>query len=342
MEYKVGALREESVGNSAFTAEAKAFLVRASEILNKLDSYIVGYDDLKKLLLVAALTGGHIFIEGPPGTGKTSVARVFASLIGGSFKRVQMTPDLLPSDIIGTYYFDLKRGEWVLRKGPIFTNVLFIDELNRAPPRTQSALLQAMQEREVSIEGVRHALPKPFLVLASQMPVGSEGTYPLTPVLVDRFAYGYQTSYPDEGLEATIIDISDAVESVLEVPSGEAPSKLRPVISQEELLRASELMKTVYVSEKITRYIVSLVGFIRRSSEVLLGPSPRASIWLYRGARALAFLEGRGFVVPDDVKSVARYVLAHRIVLKPESQSEGVSPLDVVERALKSVEVPKV
>ncbi len=335
-------LGKNSADSHALAAEAKAFLSKAAEILNKLDSYIVGYDDLKKLLLVAALTGGHIFLEGPPGTGKTSIARIFAGLIGGSFRRIQMTPDLLPSDIVGTYYFDLKRGEWVLRRGPIFANVVLIDELNRAPPRTQSALLQAMQEREVSIEGVRHALPRPFLVLATQMPVGTEGTYPLTPVLVDRFAYGYQTSYPDEELEAIIVEVSDAVESVLEEPLGEAPSKLRPAVSQEEILRASEHVRKVYVSQKVTRYIVSLVGFIRRSSEVLLGPSPRASIWLYRGARALAFLEGRGFVIPDDVKAIARYVLAHRIILKPESLSEGVSPLDVVEKALKSVEVPKV
>jgi len=326
----------------ALAAESKAFLARAAEILNNLDAYVVGYDDLKRLLLVAALTGGHIFLEGPPGTGKTSIARVFASLIGGSFKRVQMTPDLLPSDIIGTYYFDLKRGEWVLRKGPIFTNVLFIDELNRAPPRTQSAFLEAMQEREVSIEGVRHALPKPFLVIATQMPIGSEGTYQLTPVLLDRFAYGYQTTYPDEALEAMVIEVSDAVESILEESPGGLPSKLKPVVSLEDILRAAELVKRVYASQKILRYIVSLVGYIRRSNEVLVGPSPRASIWLYRGARALAFLEGRGYVIPDDVKGIARYVLTHRIVLKPEFQSEGVSPSDVVEKALKSVEVPKV
>jgi len=331
-----------SVGETALVAEAKAFLSRAAEILNKLDAYIVGYDDLKRLLLVATLTGGHIFLEGPPGTGKTSMARVFASLIGGSFKRIQMTPDLLPSDIIGTYYFDLKRGEWVLRKGPVFTNVLLVDELNRAPPRTQSALLEAMQEREVSIEGTKYALPKPFLVLATQMPIGTEGTYPLTPVLIDRFAYGYHTSYPDEGIEVMVVEVSDAVESVLEEAPGEAPSKLRPSVGQEELLRAMDLVKRVYVSQKILRYIVNLVGFVRRSSEVLVGPSPRASIWLYRGARALALLEGRGYVIPDDVKSIARYVLAHRVVLKPEFQSEGVSPFDVVEKALKSVEVPKV
>jgi len=332
---------ENGAEDAALAAESKAFLHRAAEILSKLGSYIVGYDDLKRLLLVATLTGGHILVEGPPGTGKTSIARVFASLIGGSFKRVQMTPDLLPSDIIGTYYFDLRRGEWVLRRGPIFTNVLLVDEMNRAPPKTQSALIEAMQEGEATIDGVRHVLPRPFLVLATQMPVGAEGTYPLTPVLVDRFAYGYQTSYPDEEVEAKVVEISDAVESILEEPPGESPSKLEPVIGREDLLRASGLVKRVYVSRKVISYIVSLVGFVRRSREVLVGPSPRASIWLYRGARALAFLEGRGYVIPDDVKSIARYVLAHRVALKPEFQSEGVSPLDVVERALKSVEVPK-
>ncbi len=331
-------------GNSeedTISDEAKMFVNKVNEILNKLNTYIVGYEDLKKLLIVAILTGGHILIEGLPGTGKTSIARIFASLIGGSFKRVQMTPDILPSDIIGTYYFDLRRGEWVLRKGPIFTNILLVDELNRAPPRTQSALLQAMWEREVTIDGTRHPLPKPFLVLATQMPVGAEGTYPLTPVLIDRFAYGYMTYYPDEDLEARIVEVSDAVESILEEP-GEAPARLKPVVSSEDIIKASELVKKIYVSQKIVKYIVSLVRFIRHSNEVLLGPSPRASIWLYRGARALAFLDGRDYVIPDDVKSIARYVLAHRTVLKPEIQSEGVSPIDIVERALRSVEVPKI
>jgi len=330
---------ENNAGRGLQRPEVKASLSRLAEVINRLDACIVGYSDLKRLLLIASLTGGHIFLEGPPGTGKTSTARVFAGLIGGSFKRVQMTPDLLPSDIIGTYYFDLKRGEWVLRRGPIFASVLLVDELNRAPPRTQSALLQAMQEREVSIEGVRHVLPRPFIVLATQMPFGTEGTYPLTPVLIDRFAYSYRTSYPDENLEAMIVEVSDSLESVLEAEE-DSPSKLKPVLSQEELLRASELVKSVYVSQKIVKYIVSLVSFVRRSSEVLIGPSPRASIWLYRSAKAMAFLKGRDYVIPDDVKGMADYVMAHRIVLKPELQSE-VSTSEIVKRALESVEVPK-
>jgi len=337
----MGSAGDEAGSAVLLPPEAKVLLPRLTKVLDTLNAYIVGYEDLKRLLLIAALTGGHILLEGPPGTGKTSIARLFASLIGGTFRRVQMTPDLLPADIIGSYYFDMRRGEWVLRRGPIFANVLLVDELNRAPPRTQSALLEAMQEREVSIEGVRHALPRPFIVLATQIPVGAEGTYPLTPVLIDRFAYSYQTSYPSEDLEVAIVEASDAVESVLGEASEGAPSKLRPLLSPEELQRASELAASVYVSRKVVRYIVNLVGFIRRTSEVLLGPSPRASIWLYRGARALALLRGRGYVIPDDVKDLAMSVLAHRIVLRPESQAEGLSPADVVERALKAVEVPK-
>lgn len=302
------------------------------ETMRSLKDLIVGYDDLVRLLFVAALTRGNILIEGPPGTGKTTAAKLFAEMFGGTFKRVQMTPDLLPSDIIGSYYFDLRKGEWVLRKGPLFANVVLVDELNRAPPRTQSALLEAMQERQVSIDGVVHHLPEVFMVVATQMPTGAEGTYPLTPVLVDRFSYYYVTRYfNDEEVESAIVLKAEEIEG----------SSGRNSFSLELLEEASKEVSKVYVSDKVLRYIVRLVTFIRGREEVLIPPSPRASIWLYRGSKAMAYLDGSDYVVPDHVKWLARYVLTHRIHLKPEYQAEGVKPADLVEQAIRSVEVPK-
>lgn len=302
--------------------------------LNYLRELIVGYEDLVKLLFIAALTKGSILVEGPPGTGKTTAAKLFAEMFGGTFRRIQMCPDLLPSDIVGSYYFDVKRGEWVLRKGPIFANVVLVDELNRAPPRTQSALLEAMQERQVTIDGVTHKLPEPFLVVATQMPTGSAGTYPLTPTLIDRFPYYYVTRYfGEEEVEKAIILKAEEIESR---DLGSQNS-----FSLELLEEASREVSGVYVSDKVLSYIARMVLFLRGREEVLIPPSPRASIWLYRGSKALAYLEGLDYVVPDHVKWLARYVLPHRIHLKPEYQAEGVKPSDLVELATRSVEVPK-
>jgi len=303
-----------------------------AKVLEFVKSFVVGYEDLLKLMLVAVLTKGHILIEGVPGTGKTTIAKLFAMSIGGTFKRVQMTPDLLPADILGSYYFDIRKGEWVFRQGPVFANVVFVDELNRAPPRTQTALLEAMQERQVTIDGVTHRLPNIFLVIATQMPVGSEGTYSLTPVLIDRFAYSYTTKYfESEDEEMKIVLKAEEIESL---------ASINP-IGLEAIERACEECSKIYVSENVLRYIVKLVKFVRQQDEVLLPPSPRASIWLYRGSRAMACIEGESYVVPDYVKWLARYVLLHRIVIKPSYQVEGVKPVDIVERALQSVEVPK-
>ena len=300
-------------------------------IIEEISRYVIGMEDVIALMLIAMLTEGHILIEGPPGTGKTHLAKVFASTIGGSFSRIQMTPDLLPADIIGTIYYDITSRTWQLKRGPIFANVILADELNRATPKAQAALLEAMQEMQVSIEGKTYELPRPFLLIATQLPYGGEGTYPLTDVQKDRFAYSVEVSYPSKEQELAIISSIDFIEK----------PRVSQAVSASELVKLIESVVRVKVSERVKNYILDIVARVRSFDEVSLGPGPRASIWLLKGSRALAFLEGRDYVIPDDVKKLAYHVLPHRIKVKLEYQADNISPLSIVEKALKEVEVPK-
>lgn len=300
-------------------------------IIEEISRYVIGMEDVITLMLIAMLTEGHILIEGPPGTGKTHLAKVFASTIGGSFSRIQMTPDLLPADIIGTIYYDIASRTWQLKRGPIFANVILADELNRATPKAQAALLEAMQEMQVSIEGKTYELPRPFLLIATQLPYGGEGTYPLTDVQRDRFAYSVEVSYPSREQELAIISSIDFIEK----------PRVSQVVSASEVVKLIESVVRVKVSERVKNYILDIVACVRGFDEVSSGPGPRASIWLLKGSRALAFLEGRDYVIPDDVKKLAYHVLPHRIKIKLEYQADNISPLSIVEKALKEVEVPK-
>ncbi|MDK6028816.1 MoxR family ATPase [Ignisphaera sp. 4213-co] len=286
-----------------------------------------------RMVLACMLSKGHVLLEGVPGVAKTSMAKAIAKLLGLKFRRVQMTPDLLPMDILGTYIYDQKTGDFIFREGPIFTNILLVDEINRASPRTQSALLEAMQERQVTIEGVTRKLEEPFIVIATQNPIEMEGVFPLPEAQIDRFLAKIETGYPSSKGFKELLKRIDEIEQGIE--------SLQPVLSRDDVLNAMEQAKRVLVDDSIYDYIVSIVEETRRHPAVKLGGSPRAGIAILRLAKAWALIDGRSYVIPDDVKAVAAPALSHRIIVKPEYEVEGVTGTKIVEEILKKVAVPK-
>jgi MoxR-like ATPase len=301
------------------------------KILEEVSKVVVGKDEIKEMLLVALLSEGHVLIEGLPGTAKTLLAKTFSQVIGGEFKRIQFTPDMLPADVTGFYLYT-PDGNSRFMEGPLFANVVLSDELNRTTPRTQSALIEAMQERQVTVEGKTRLLPRPFMIIASQLPYGSEGTYPLTEVQADRFMVRVWSDYLSKEEEEQVIANLDYIEE----------PNVKVVASLEEIVEIQGVVKKVHVSDQVRDYMVSLVRFARQDPDIVMGPSTRASVSLYKGSRAFAFLQGRDYVLPDDVKKLAPSVLIHRIRVKPEAEMEGVTPKTVVERVLKEVQVPKI
>ncbi len=303
-------------------------------VLDEVEKAVVGKRPVLERVLMAVLCDGHVLIEDFPGLAKTLVAKSFAAALGCDFKRVQFTPDLLPADITGTYVFDRKAGEFVLRKGPVFTNVLLADEINRAPPKTQAALLEAMQERQTTLEGETHPLAPPFVVIATQNPIEYEGVYPLPEAQIDRFLLRIGIGYPTREQEAEILARRRARRDDA-IPVGR-------VSSPEQVLGMQAALEDVHVDEAVQTYIVDVVGRTRVHPQVEVGASPRGSLALLKLSRALAALRGRDFVIPDDVKQVAVDGLAHRLILKPDPWIKGVRTAAVVEEALASVPVPKV
>lgn len=286
-----------------------------------------------RLLTACLVARGHALLEGVPGVAKTTMAKALAKLLDLDFKRVQMTPDLLPMDIIGYYVYDQKTGEFKLRYGPIFTNILLADEINRASPRTQSALLEAMQERQVTIEGTTLKLEEPFMVIATQNPVEFEGVFPLPEAQLDRFLAKIETGYPSSrGFKEMLKRIDEIEESI---------EGLKPVVAREDVLKAVAEASKVRVDDSIYDYIVAIVEETRRHPAVRLGGSPRAGIAILRLARAWAYLDGRSYVIPDDVKAVAESALVHRVILKPEYELENITSSRVVREILNRVPVPK-
>ena len=305
---------------------------RCQSILAALGETIVGKATVLEQILAGVLANGHILIEDYPGLAKTLIARLFAETLDLSFKRIQFTPDLLPSDITGTFLFDQRQGRFEFRKGPIFTHFLLADEINRAAPKTQSALLEAMQEAQVTVEGERFPLEAPFLVVATQNPIELEGTYPLPEAQLDRFLMRLRVGYPDRDDEIEIL--------ARRRRRREDAARVDPVISRAELAAMQACLEDVHVAAVTERYIVELVQATRSDPRVALGASPRGTLALLKLARAAAALARRDFVLPDDVKAMAVPALAHRLILKPELWAARISPTQVVESLLEQVPAP--
>jgi MoxR-like ATPase len=298
---------------------------------------LVGQEEIFRLLTVALLVGGHTLLEGVPGTAKTLMAKTLATLAGGAFRRVQFTPDLMPSDITGTNVFDLQSGQFTLRRGPVFTDVLLGDEINRAPAKTQSALLEAMEERQVTIDGEPYPLSPLFTVIATQNPIEFEGTYPLPEAQLDRFLFKLIVAYTPYEAETELLR---RVHAGFDAHALEQ-SGLAAVTDPAQILACRQLVRAITVDEAIIGYIEAIVWTTRQMPDLLLGASPRAAIALLQGAKALAALDGRTYVVPDDVKTLAAPVLRHRLIVRPEAELAGITAEVAIGRLLGSVPVPR-
>jgi MoxR-like ATPase len=298
------------------------------QTIAQIGKVVVGMEGVTHQFLIALLAGGHVLLEGVPGVAKTTLSKTFAKVVGGQYQRVQFTPDLLPSDVTGTYIFDRKTNDFVLRKGPIFCQILLADEINRAPAKTQSALLEAMQENQVTIEGTTLPLPQPFMVMATQNPVEQEGVYRLPEAQLDRFLLRVNMGYPGSEREIEMLKLLSA-----------PPLEPEQLFAPETLLDIQWQLSGVHASEALLQYIVALADASREHPDLVLGASPRASLCLLRCARARALLDGRHYFTHEDVQSVAPGVLSHRLIIRPEAEVEGKQVADVVQELLKSVPV---
>ncbi len=321
--------------NEAVVREAE-FL---QDLIGEVNKIIVGQEKLVERLLIALLADGHILLEGVPGLAKTLAIKTLAQTVQAQFQRIQFTPDLLPADLVGTEIYNPRTNEFAVHKGPIFANFILADEINRAPAKVQSALLEAMQERQVTLADETHHLPAPFLVMATQNPIEQEGTYPLPEAQVDRFMLKVVVDYPTRAEERVIMDRMTGVA----LPDVEA------VISPANLLHAREVVRQIYVDEKIKEYVLDIIFATRQPSAsglaslqplIAFGASPRATIYLILAARAHAFIKGRGFVTPEDIKQIAPDVLRHRVVISYEAEAEEITSADIVQRILDQIEVP--
>ena len=303
------------------------------QVVNQVKKVIVGKELVLEKVMLAILANSHILFEDYPGLAKTLLARSFAMSMGCDFSRIQFTPDLLPSDITGTYVYNIKNSEFDLRKGPVFTNILLADEINRAPPKTQAALLEAMQERQTTLDGKTHLLADPFIVIATQNPIEYEGVYPLPEAQLDRFLVRLQLGYPNRAEEVEILK--------RRMQRGREEVQLEPAANTETILALQKTVEGIHVDDDVLGYVTDIVQATRTQRQVEIGASPRGSLAIFKLARARAVFHGRDYVIPDDVKEVAATALVHRMIMKAESWVRGVDPRLVVDEILKAVPVPK-
>ncbi|WP_160684553.1 MoxR family ATPase [Clostridium sp. C2-6-12] len=305
--------------------------ILADSIKENIQRVIIGKDQVIDIVITALISGGHVLLEDVPGTGKTVLARSLAKSVNCDFKRVQFTPDLMPSDLTGINYYNQKFGEFTLRKGPVFTNILLADEINRATPRTQSSLLESMEEKQVSIDGTTYILDKPFFVIASQNPVESQGTFPLPEAQLDRFLIKINMGHPtiEEGKQIFKRFIED---NPLE--------ELKSVCEKEDILKARDISKKIFVSDDIQEYILKIVNETLNNEKIILGVSPRGALAMLKACQVYAAIQGRSFVNPDDVKILAPFIFSHRLIIKNSLRIKGISNEDVICELLEKVEVP--
>lgn len=307
---------------------------KVNDIRVQFARYVVGQQEMVELLMTGIFSAGHILLEGVPGVAKTLSSKVLSKTLDVEFSRIQFTPDLMPSDVIGTSVFNMKESQFNFKKGPIFSNIVLIDEINRAPAKTQAALFEVMEERQITYDGVEYAMKFPFLVVATQNPVEQEGTYNLPEAQLDRFLFKIKLDYPTQEDETMILQ---RYKSNIKPP---VLDDVKAIISPDDVRRIQELVKKVIVEDKLLDYIASITYKTRNHGKIFLGASPRASLAILKSAKALAAIKGRDFVTPDDIKFVVPHTLNHRLILTPEAEIEGFSTEDVIEELLKNVEVP--
>ncbi len=303
----------------------------SQRIIDNLENVIVGKRQTLELVVIGLLCQGHLLIEDVPGVGKTMLARSLARSLGCTFSRIQFTPDMLPSDVTGVSIFNQVTRDFEFRAGPLMAQILLADEINRATPKTQSALLEAMEEHQMTVDGITHLLPRPFLVLATQNPIEYEGTFPLPEAQLDRFLMRIRLGYPGMADEILVLELQQLRHPI---------ETLATVMSVEELTMMQEAIKKVYVAPAVKRYIVELVRTTRESSDVYLGASPRGSLGLFKAGQAWAAISGRDFVLPDDIKSIAEHVLAHRIMINPSARLRDITSDQIVQETVKAVSIP--